>query len=114
MTFQKRTRRAVKRRTNKNELITVRQDMRQQFPIDSSNLVLLETLEPPRISASLYCEIKESLRGFDENIQIEIVDDLYDYYSRIAKYYTGLPAVDRILSYFYRKIDKERIHVRKD
>jgi len=114
MRFKKRTIRAVKRKSNKNELLTVRQDMSSRFPVDSLNLSLLETLEPPRISASLYSEIKESLRGLDENLQLEIVDDLYDYYFRIAKYYTGLPVVDRILSYFYKKIDKEQRHVRKD
>lgn len=96
-------------------MVTVHRELRDEFEPDSFVLDVLNiTIAPPRISASLYSEIKESLRGLDENLQLEIVDDLYDYYFRIAKYYTGLPIVDRILSYFYRKIDKEQCHVRKD
>jgi hypothetical protein len=103
------------KRNYKKMMVTVHRELRDEFEPDSFVLDVLNiTIAPPRISASLYSEIKESLRGLDENLQLEIVDDLYDYYFRIAKYYTGLPIVDRILSYFYRKIDKEQSHVRKD
>jgi hypothetical protein len=100
------------RKYNQKMMVTVHRDLRAQFPADSFALDLLDmTMRPPRISASLFSEMSESLKGFSESLQLEMVDDYIDCFLGIARHFTGISGVDRTLSNIYNKILKEKIHV---
>ena len=74
---------AMKRWLKTGELPTVEDgkefyhDLKDQNPIDSVALTVLENVKT-RITDDLYNDIFESLRGFTEEIQLEIADDVLD------------------------------------
>ena len=74
---------AMKRWLQTGELPTVENgkefynDLRDQNPIDSVAQTVLENVKT-RITDDLYNDIVESLRGFTEEIQLEIADDILD------------------------------------
>ena len=93
---------AMKRWLQTGELPTVENgkefynDLRDQNPIDSVALTVLENVKT-RITDDLYNDIVESLRGFTEEIQLEIADDILDYVCNKWVHKTNLKIVDNIL-----------------
>ena len=93
---------AMKRWLKTGELPTVENgkefynDLRDQNPIDSVALTVLENVKT-RITDDLYNDIVESLRGFTEEIQLEIADDILDYVCNKWVHKTNLKIVDNIL-----------------
>ena len=93
---------AMKRWLQTGELPTVENgkefynDLRDQNPIDSVALTVLENVKT-RITDDLYNDIVESLRGFTEEIQLEIADDILDYVCNKWVHKTNLKSVDTLL-----------------
>ena len=93
---------AMKRWLKTGELPTVEDgkefyhDLKDQNPIDSVALTVLENVKT-RITDDLYNDIVESLRGFTEEIQLEIADDILDYVCNKWVHKTNLKIVDNIL-----------------
>ena len=81
-------------------------DMRAQCPIDSIANSVLDCLED-RISARLLSDIRENLRGFTEDMQLEIADDLLDCACQKSIHYTGIKHIDRMLEAYYLLICEE-------
>ena len=76
------------------------------YPIDSEAESELERCER-QVSKGLYRQMKNSLVGFSEEMQMEIVCCIRDCVDGIAIDTTGIKHVDRILWSLYRKIQRE-------
>ena len=76
------------------------------YPIDSGAESELERCKG-QVSKGLYRQMKKSLVGFSEDMQMEIVDCLRDCVDGFALCTTGIKHVDRVLWSLYRKIQRE-------
>ena len=103
---------AMKRWLKTGELPTVEDgkefynDLRDQNPIDSVARTVLENVKT-RITDDLYNDIVESLRGFSEEIQLEIADDVLDYVCNKWVHKTNLKSVDTLLFWMYARIKEQ-------
>ena len=103
---------AMKRWLKTGELSTVEDgkefynDLRDQNPIDSVARTVLENVKT-RITDDLYNDIVESLRGFSEEIQLEIADDVLDYVCNKWVHKTNLRSVDTLLFWMYARIKEQ-------
>ena len=60
-----------------------------------------------RITDDLYNDIVESLRGFTEEIQLEIADDILDYVCNKWVHKNNLKSVDTLLFGMYGRINEQ-------
>ena len=103
---------AMKRWLKTGELSTVEDgkefyhDLKDQNPIDSVARTVLENVES-RITDDLYKDILESLRGFTDDIQLEIADDVLDYVCHKWVHKTNLKSVDTLLFGMYARIKEQ-------
>ena len=103
---------AMKRWLKTGELPTVENgkkfdnDLRDQNPIDSVAQTVLENVKT-RITDDLYNDIVESLRGFTEEIQLEIADNVLDYVCNKWVHKTNLKSVDTLLFGMYARIKEQ-------
>ena len=81
-------------------------DLKDQNPIDSVARTVLENVET-RITDDLYKDILESLRGFTDDIQLEIADDVLDYVCHKWVHKTNLKSVDTLLFGMYARIKEQ-------
>ena len=81
-------------------------DQRYQYPIYSEAESELQRSEG-QVSPELYQQLKDSLIGFSDDMQMEIVDCIRDCVDGIALYTTGIRHIDRILWSLYHKIQQE-------
>ena len=81
-------------------------DLRDQNPIDSVALTVLENVKT-RITDDLFNDIVESLRGFTEEVQLEIADDVLDYVCNKWVHKTNLKSVDTLLFGMYARIKEQ-------
>ena len=81
-------------------------DLKDQNPIDSVARTVLENVES-RITYDLYKDIIESLRGFTDDIQLEIADDVLDYVCHKWVHKTNLKSVDTLLFGMYARIKEQ-------
>ena len=103
---------AMKRWLQTGELPTVENgkqfdnDLRYQNPIDSVAQTVLENVKT-RITNDLFNDIVESLRGFTEEVQLEIADDVLDYVCNKWVHKTNLKSVDTLLFGMYARIKEQ-------
>ena len=103
---------AMKRWLKTGELPTVENgkefdnDLRDQNPIDSVAQTVLENVKT-RITDDLFNDIIESLRGFTEEVQLEIADDVLDYVCNKWVHKTNLKSVDTLLFGMYARIKEQ-------
>ena len=71
---------------------------------DSFALGLLNDTIPEWIKPSLKLDMVEALRGYNEDVALEIVDDLMDCWTGLGLHVTGLKFVDELLGRFYTRI----------
>lgn len=87
-----------------------------KFAPDSFATSILTMCVPDWIPSTLYFEMTDSLRGFDSEMALIIVDDLLDCMSGLGLHVTGFAHVDDLLGRFYAKIltcaFKQGIHLK--
>jgi len=87
-----------------------------KFAPDSFATSILAMGTPDWIPSTLYFEMTDSLRGFDSEMALIIVDDLLDCMSGLGLHVTGFAHVDDLLGRFYAKIltcaFKQGIHLK--
>ena len=71
---------------------------------DGFALSLLNDTMPEWIKPSLRIDMVEALRGYNEEMALEIVDDLIDCWTGLGLHVTGLKFVDELLGRFYTRI----------
>lgn len=71
---------------------------------DAFALWLLEMTIPNWLPERLRSQIKDSLRGYNEGMALEIADDLVDCWTYGVRHYTGIAHIDRQLKSLYNKI----------
>ena len=89
------------------QLTVFYQDLRAQYPVAplaESTVELCQGL----VSNSLYHQMKNSLAGFDENMQMMMADYLRDCVDGNGIHTTGITHIDRILWPLYHKIQREQ------
>lgn len=84
----------------------IKQNLRNQFPVDDTASDILNTLEG-RLSNSLLNDIREYLLGFQPGMQLEIANYMLDCTMGRSVHYTGLKYTDRMLKAFYLLISEE-------
>ena len=105
--FQKRFERKQQNRQVHGQQLTVfYRELRFQYPVDIYAEQELERCEG-QVSKGLYRQMENSLNGFSEDMQMEIVCCLRDCVDGIGLHTTGIKHVDRILWSLYRKIQRE-------
>lgn len=75
-----------------------------KFAPDSFATSVLTMCTPDWIPSTLYFEMTDSLRGFDSEMALIIVDDLIDCMSGLGFHVTGFNHVDDLLGHLYAKI----------
>lgn len=99
----------VRPETKKKTYEVLHQDLKGNYEIYPESLELLEEIEG-QVSERLYTDIRESLRGFEADMQVEIMQDIEDFvYDNIART-TGIQHVDNLLMGFYGLIKEEQEH----
>jgi hypothetical protein len=75
-----------------------------KFAPDSFATSMLTMGTPDWIPSTLYFEMTDSLRGFDSEMALIIVDNLIDCMSGLGLHVTGFAHVDDLLGHLYAKI----------
>ena len=87
-----------------------------KFAPDSFATSVLTMCTPDWIPSTLYFEMTDSLRGFDSEMALIIVDNLIDCMSGLGLHITGFSHVDDLLGHIYAKIltcaFKQGIHLK--
>ena len=105
--MKKRNFRATKSSKTREELKMTIFDQRgemSKFAPDSFATSVLTMCTPDWIPSTLYFEMTDSLRGFDSEMALIIVDDLIDCMSGLGLHVTGFNHVDDLLGHLYAKI----------
>ena len=105
--FQKRIERKQQNRQVHGQQLTVfYRDMVSDFPVSDLVKLMLRRCEGS-VSPGLYCQMVNSMIGFEEALQVEMADCLTECVMGVAIYTTGIKHVDRILWPLYHKIQRE-------
>jgi hypothetical protein len=75
-----------------------------KFAPDSFATSVLTMCTPDWIPSTLYFEMTDSLRGFDSEMALIIVDDLIDCMSGLGLHVTGFSHIDDLLGRLYARI----------
>lgn len=75
-----------------------------KFVPDSFATSVLTMCVPDWIPSTLYFEMTDSLRGFDPDMALIIVDNLIDCMSGLGLHVTGFAHIDDLLGHLYAKI----------
>ena len=76
----------------------------QQFLPDPFAEGLLEDTNPDWMPERLQAQMKDALRGFSEDMALEVADNLLDCYSYGVRHYIGIEHIDKLLHSLYNKI----------
>ena len=99
----------------KMKIFDQRREM-SKFAPDSFATSILTMGTPDWIPSTLYFEMTDSLRGFDSEMALIIVDNLIDCMSGLGLHVTGFAHVDDLLGRLYAKIltcaFKQGIHLK--
>lgn len=90
----------------------IHQDLLNQHPLDPVAERILDCMRG-RISPALQGHFMQLLRGFDEEMQIEMADDLDDFTNHHIAHTTGVIAADVILDIGYKMIAYEHNILKK-
>ena len=90
----------------------IHQDLLSQHPLDPVAERILDCMRG-RISPALQGHFMQLLRGFDEEMQIEMADDLDDFTNHHIAHTTGVIAADVILDIGYKMIAYEHNILKK-
>ena len=105
--FQKRFQRKQQNRQVHGQQLTVfYRDMVSDFPVSGLVKLMLHRCEGS-VSPGLYRQMANSLVGFEEALQLDMVECLTGCVQGVALYTTGIKHVDRILWPLYHKIQRE-------
>ena len=87
-----------------------------KFAPDSFATSVLSMCTPDWIPSTLYFEMTDSLRGFDSEMALIIVDNLIDCMSGLGLHVTGFSHIDDLLGRLYARIltcaFKQGIHLK--
>ena len=103
------------RKDQKMKIFDQRGEM-SKFAPDSFATSVLTTCVPDWIPSTLYFEMTDSLRGFDSEMALIIVDNLIDCMSGLGLHVTGFSHIDDLLGRLYARIltcaFKQGIHLK--
>ena len=105
-------------KTRKDTKMTIFDQRREmsKFAPDSFAVSVLTMCIPDWIPSTLYFEMTDSLRGFDSEMALIIVDDLIDCMSGLGLHVTGFSHIDDLLGRLYARIltcaFKQGIHLK--
>lgn len=92
-------------KTRKNKKMRIfYSELNKSVEPDGFALSLLNDTMPEWIKPSLRIDMVEALRGYNEEMALEIVDDLIDCWTGLGLHVTGLKFVDELLGRFYTRI----------
>lgn len=79
-------------------------DLNRGYEPDGFCLSLWDMTMPDWIPENLRADMVDALRGFDEDMALEIADDLIDCWSGLGLHVTGIKHVDELLGRLYMQI----------
>lgn len=80
------------------------QDLNISVEADKFNTMLLDDTMPEWIDKSLRRDMMDSLKGFTDEVALEIADNLIDCWSGLGLHVTGIKHVDELLGGLYMRI----------
>ena len=94
-------------KTRKNQKMKVfYSELNSSVKPDGFALGLLNDTLPDWLKPNLKLDMVESLRGYNADVALDIVDNLIDCWSGLGFHVTGLKYVDELLGRFYTRIVK--------
>lgn len=94
----------VKGGKNERKITIFYSNLNKSVKPDGFALSLLNDTMPDWLYKGLRIDMVNSLRGFNEDVALEIADDLISCWSGSGLYVTGLKHVDELLGKFYMQI----------
>ena len=88
-------------------------NLQAQFGIDQEALCTLLIMANTHKNAQLFYKVCECLRGFDDQMQNEMVEALALYYNGSAHTITCIEHVDLLLLNLYKEIDRLLLNTKK-
>ena len=79
-------------------------DLNRGYEPDGFCLSLWNLTMPDWIPENLRADMVDALRGFDEDMALEIADNLIDCWSGLGLHVTGIDHVDELLGRLYMRI----------
>ena len=79
-------------------------DLRSEFLPEAFAVGLLEDTMPDWMPKRLQVLMKEALRGFSEDMAVEVAYNLLNCFSYGVRHYIGIEHVDKMLQSLYNKI----------
>ena len=80
------------------------QNLNHSVEADKFSTWLLNDTMPERIDKSLRRDMMDSLKGFTDEVALEIADNLIDCWSGLGLHVTGIKHVDELLGGLYMRI----------
>ena len=82
-------------------------DLRGEYDVSGTARMVVEYSLEGRLTPDLIKDIYESLRGFEENVQLQIVESLSDYVTDQWEHTTNLKTVDTLVRGLYARIKEQ-------
>lgn len=79
-------------------------DLNERFQPDKFSLSLYNVTFPAWLPERIRRQAEDALRGFTEDMALEIADNLIDCWCYGVRHYTGIKHVDRLLNSMYNRI----------
>jgi hypothetical protein len=79
-------------------------DLNQGYEPDDFCLYLFDMTMPDWIPENLRADMVDALRGYDEDMALEIADNLIDCWTGLGLCVTGIDHVDELLGRLYTRI----------
>lgn len=79
-------------------------DLQARYDPDAFAEGLLEDTTPEWMPDRLRSQMKDALRGLDEDMALEVADDLLDCWTYGVRHYIGIRHIDEMLHSLYNKI----------
>lgn len=79
-------------------------DLNRGYEPDGFCLYLWDVTMPDWIPENLRADMVDALRGFDEDMALEIADNLIDCWTGLGLHVTGIDHVDELLGRLYMRI----------
>ncbi|MGM9717730.1 MAG: hypothetical protein ACI3YQ_05645 [Prevotella sp.] len=85
----------------------IKHDLKEDYPVVGTARMIFDYAIKGRITDKLYNDLYDLLRGFNEDVQLEMAEAIIDFISDRWTYTTNLKAVDILLPGIYARLREQ-------
>ena len=85
----------------------IKHDLKEDYPVVGTARMIFDYAIKGRITDKLYNDLYDLLRGFNEDVQLEMAEAIIDFISDRWTYTTNLNAVDILLPGIYARLREQ-------